>query len=105
MNEHLFHDQPFKNYVRNDQLWMRAMPLKPTSDRSNMADRISDNNKLSIQKTLNTNENEANPQFCGMNVLQHNPIQSPENMERIGDRMLKILDQNMLNAENVGNID
>ncbi|EJD75758.1 hypothetical protein LOAG_17169 [Loa loa] len=56
IHPHLFDDQPFKNYTRNDRLWMHAIQRKPSSDISNMLDGMSNNNELPIRKTLNKNE-------------------------------------------------
>ncbi|VBB29041.1 unnamed protein product [Acanthocheilonema viteae] len=97
---HLFHDQIFKNYTRNDRLWIHSMQGKPSVDESNMSDKTTNNNELLIRKTLNKNEKEESPQYCEMNILQHNSIENAENMRRIEDRTLKILDQNVLGDEN-----
>uniref|UniRef100_A0A0R3RPX7 DNA topoisomerase 2-binding protein 1 n=1 Tax=Elaeophora elaphi TaxID=1147741 RepID=A0A0R3RPX7_9BILA len=97
VQSHLFHDQSFKNYTRNDRLWMHATQRKPSSDKSNMLGRITNNDKMSIRKTLNRNEEKANPQYCGMKVLQQNSIQNAENMEINEDRILS--------GQNVGDID
>lgn len=78
------------------------MQRKPNSDRSNVLDRMRNNSELLTRKSLNKNEKEANPQYCGMNVLKHNSIQ---NMEGIEDQMLEILNQNVPGEENVGDID
>uniref|UniRef100_A0AAF5RWP8 BRCT domain-containing protein n=2 Tax=Wuchereria bancrofti TaxID=6293 RepID=A0AAF5RWP8_WUCBA len=97
---HLFHDQPFKNYKRNDRLWMRAKQRKPSNDRSCVLDRMSNNELLFIRKTLNKNEKTTSPQYCGMNVFQSNSVQNAEITGKSGDRLLKILDQNTFDEAN-----
>ncbi|CAG9540235.1 unnamed protein product, partial [Cercopithifilaria johnstoni] len=97
---HLFHDQPFKNYMRNDRLWMHTMQRKPSGDRSNTLDGITNDNELPIKKALNENEKEASPQYRETDVLQYNSIQNTENTGKIEDRMLEILKSNVLDDEN-----
>lgn len=102
---HLFHSQPFKNYVRSDRLWMHAAQRKLSSEKSNMMNKLTDNRGLLTQKTLNKNGKETSSQRCGINVLQHNLIQNVESVRRSNAKkhqIPKILDQNMFGGGNVG---
>nr|CDQ02263.1 BMA-MUS-101, isoform g [Brugia malayi] len=97
---HLFHDQPYKNYMRKDRLWMHTKQQKPSNDRLCVLDRMSNNELLFIRETLNKNEKATNPQYCGVNVFQSNSVQNAEITGKSEDRLLKILNQNTFDEAN-----
>lgn len=99
----IFRDQPYKNYARNDRLWMHAAEQKISS--TNIAVDISNTKEQQLSSVVPGGPNRGRevlaPTRCGSNSMRKNSAKCYEVPESISGQNADFLDRSIEHGENV----